>query len=162
MRLGQITSTVHAQGSYIFLQLWALGRTARPELLAKEGDYNVVAPSSIPLSDRPLDSPPPHSLTIAEIDKYVELYAQAARNAVDEAGFDGVEIHGANGYLVDQFLQDVSNTRTDEYGGSVENRSRFGLRVVDAISKAIGQEKTAIRLSPWARYQGENIFVLSR
>ncbi|KAJ2920730.1 hypothetical protein H1R20_g16366, partial [Candolleomyces eurysporus] len=148
----EITSAVHANRSFIFLQLWALGRTARPDLLAKEGGYECVAPSSIPLSDRSADTPAPRSLTVAEIDKYVELYAQAARNAVD-AGFDGVEVHGANGYLVDQFLQDVSNTRTDEYGGSIENRSRFGLRVMDAIANAIGEERTAIRLSPWARYQ---------
>ena len=69
------------------------------------------------------------------------------------AGFDGVEIHGANGYLPDQFLQDVSNTRTDAYGGSVENRARFTLEIVDAVASAVGPSKTAIRLSPWSRYQ---------
>lgn len=152
-RCEQTTSAVHDNRSYIFLQLWALGRTARPDLLALEGDYECVAPSSIPLSDRSPDTPVPRSLPFAEIDEYVELYAQAARNAID-AGFDGVEVHGANGYLVDQFLQDTSNTRTDDYGGSIENRSRFGLRVVDAIAKAIGEERTAIRLSPWSRFQG--------
>ena len=145
---------MHANGSYIFLQLWALGRAARPEVLAQEGDYDSVAPSAIPLSSRAPGSPAPRSLTVAEIDKYVEKYAQAAKNSIS-AGFDGVEIHGANGYLVDQFLQDVSNTRTDEYGGSIENRSRFGLRVVDAVVKAVGEERTAIRISPWGRYQGE-------
>ena len=71
------------------------------------------------------------------------------------AGFDGVELHGANGYLIDQFLQDVSNRRTDEYGGSIENRSRFALEVIEAVSKAIGQERTAIRLSPWNDVHGE-------
>ena len=70
------------------------------------------------------------------------------------AGFDGVEVHGANGYLVDQFLQDVSNKRTDEYGGSVENRSRFALEVMDAVVDAVGAKKSAIRLSPWSRFQG--------
>ena len=72
-----------------------------------------------------------------------------------KAGFDGVEIHGANGYLVDQFLQDVSNKRTDEYGGSIPNRARFALEVIDAIVAAVGPKKTAIRLSPWSRYQGQ-------
>lgn len=80
-------------------------------------------------------------------------YADAAKNAI-KAGFDGVEIHGANGYLVDQFLQTVSNKRTDEYGGPVENRARFALEVVDAIVAAVGANKTAIRLSPWSRFQG--------
>ena len=87
--------------------------------------------------------------------EYVQYYAQAAANAVHKAGFDGVEIHGANGYLVDQFLQDNSNNRTDEYGGSIENQSRFALEIIDAISKAVGTErKVAIRLSPWESYQG--------
>ena len=70
------------------------------------------------------------------------------------AGFDGVEIHGANGYLVDQFLQDVSNQRTDEYGGPIEHRARFALEVVEAVTAAIGQTKTAIRVSPWSVWQG--------
>jgi NADPH2 dehydrogenase len=80
----------------------------------------------------------------------------AARNAV-RAGFDGIEIHGANGYLVDQFLQDVTNQRTDEYGGSVENRCRFALQALQACVDGIGAEKTAIRLSPWGQAQGTNI-----
>ena len=73
------------------------------------------------------------------------------------AGFDGVEIHGANSYLVDQFIQDVSNNRTDEYGGSIEARSKFGLDVVDAVVKAVGAERTAVRLSPWCPWQGRLI-----
>lgn len=89
----------------------------------------------------------------SEIKQYVRDYATAAANAI-RAGFDGVEIHGANGFLVDQFLQDVSNNRTDQYGGSIENRARFGLEVVDAIVKAIGQEKVGIRLSPWGHVHG--------
>ena len=84
----------------------------------------------------------------------MKWYAEAASNAVHRAGFDGVELHAANGYLVDQFLQDVSNTRTDGYGGSVENRARFALEVMDAIAAAVGQRKCAIRLSPWNKYQG--------
>ncbi len=78
--------------------------------------------------------------------------ARAASDAVNKAGFDGVEIHGANGYLVDQFLQDVSNQRTDEYGGSIENRARFGLEVIDAVVKAVGAQRTAVRMSPWSTF----------
>ncbi len=88
-----------------------------------------------------------------EIKQYVRWHATAAKNAVEGAGFDGVEVHGANGYLVDQFLQDVSNKRTDEYGGSIENRARFAFEVMDAIVEAVGETKAAIRLSPWSLYQ---------
>ncbi|KAF4622850.1 hypothetical protein D9613_002358 [Agrocybe pediades] len=144
----KVTDAVHAKGSFIYLQLWALGRTARPDVLKEEG-YELVAPSAISAGET---YSVPRELTIPEIQEYIQLYAQAAKNAV-EAGFDGVEIHGANGYLIDQFLQDVSNNRTDEYGGSIEARSKFGLEVVDAVVKAIGQEKTAIRVSPWGRFQ---------
>lgn len=90
----------------------------------------------------------------AEIEEYVQWYATAAQNAVHKAGFDGVEITAANGYLIDQFLQDVSNQRTDEYGGPIEHRARFALEVVEAVTAAIGQTKTAIRVSPWSVWQG--------
>ena len=89
-----------------------------------------------------------------EIEEYVQFYATAASNAVNIAGFDGVEIHGANGYLVDQFLQDASNTRTDKYGGSIENRARFALEVIEATVKVVGQKKVGLRLSPWGRFAG--------
>ncbi|GLB35701.1 putative nadh flavin oxidoreductase nadh oxidase [Lyophyllum shimeji] len=148
----QVTDAVHANGSYIFLQLWALGRTAEPDvLIAEDPSFSFVAPSSVPLSERP--APPPRELKLEEIQEYVQLYVQAAKNAVEKAGFDGVEIHGANGYLIDQFLQDVSNQRTDGYGGSIEARSRFGLEVVAAVANAVGEKKTAIRLSPWSPFQ---------
>jgi NADPH2 dehydrogenase len=84
------------------------------------------------------------------------LYAKAARNAI-EAGFDGVEIHGANGYLLDQFLQSESNKRTDEYGGSIQNRIRFPLEVVDAVVKAVGADRTGVRISPWSEFQGKEM-----
>lgn len=74
-----------------------------------------------------------------------------------KAGFDGVELHGANGYIIDQFLQDVCNKRTDEYGGSIENRARFGLEVIDSVAKAIGAKKLGIRLSPWGYFQGSSM-----
>ncbi|KAI0642049.1 NADH:flavin oxidoreductase/NADH oxidase [Trametes meyenii] len=148
----KITEAVHAKGSFIFLQLWALGRVARPALLHQENpDYPHVGPSAIALSSSPDDVP--RELTKAEIKQYVEWYASAAGNAVHKAGFDGVEIHGATGYLVDQFLQDTSNKRTDEYGGSIENRARFALEVVDAVAASVGQNKTALRLTPWSMYQ---------
>ncbi|RPD60830.1 NADH:flavin oxidoreductase/NADH oxidase [Lentinus tigrinus ALCF2SS1-6] len=148
----KVTDAVHAAGSYIYMQLWALGRAARPAALKQESpDFPYVSASPIALSTSPNDVP--RELTKDEIKQYVEWYGTAARNAVLGAGFDGVEIHGANGYLVDQFLQDVSNTRTDEYGGSVENRARFALEVVDAVVAAVGPKRTAIRLSPFNGYQ---------
>ncbi|RPD77002.1 NADH:flavin oxidoreductase/NADH oxidase [Lentinus tigrinus ALCF2SS1-7] len=147
----KVTDAVHAAGSYIYMQLWALGRVARVAVLKQESpDYPYVSASPIALSMSPNDVP--RELTKDEIKQYVEWYGTAARNAVLGAGFDGVEVHGANGYLVDQFLQDVSNTRTDEYGGSVENRARFALEVIDAIVAAVGAKRTAIRLSPFNGY----------
>ena len=95
----------------------------------------------------------PRALTKEEIKEYIAAYVTAARNAI-RAGFDGVEVHGANGYLLDQFIQDVTNKRTDEYGGSVENRARFVLEVVDAVVEAVGAERTGIRFSPWSPFQG--------
>ncbi|EPQ51534.1 FMN-linked oxidoreductase [Gloeophyllum trabeum ATCC 11539] len=142
----KVTAAVHAKGSYIYAQLWALGRASDAAAMERLG-LPYVSASDLPL---PGQTAVPRPLTREEIHEYAQLYAQAARNAV-EAGFDGIEVHGANGYLVDQFLQDVTNRRTDEYGGSVENRSRFALEVLTAIVKAIGEKKTAIRLSPWER-----------
>ncbi|KAL0576602.1 hypothetical protein V5O48_005395 [Marasmius crinis-equi] len=140
----EIVNGVHAKGSYIFLQLWALGRAAEPEVLKAEG-HPYVSASNLPMSGRT----PPRPLTIDEIKEYAQLYAQAAINAVHKAGFDGVEVHGANGYLIEQFLKEISNDRTDSYGGSPENRTRFALEMVDAVVKAVGPRKTGLRLSPW-------------
>ncbi|KAH9942527.1 NADH:flavin oxidoreductase/NADH oxidase [Epithele typhae] len=133
-----IVDAVHAKGCFIYIQLWALGRTARPALFNKE------------FPDYPFPGHTPRPLTIHEIKEYVSWFGEAAKNAVDLAGFDGVEIHSANGYLIDQFMQDVTNKHTDAYGGSVENRARFPLEVV---AGAIGASKTALRLNPWTRYQ---------
>jgi len=142
---------VHEKSSFIYLQLWALGRAANPETLETDigGPYPYTSASDVQLTGK---DRPPRQLTLSEIKEFVQLYAQAAENAV-EAGFDGVEIHGANGYLIDQFLRDVSNKRTDEYGGSIENRSRFALEVVNAIVERIGAERVGIRLSPWGDVQ---------
>jgi NADPH2 dehydrogenase len=154
----KVTDAVHANGSYIFAQLWSLGRTARPEQLHEEDpSFDYVAPSPIALSSRPNDIP--RELTLPEIKEYVEMFAQAARNAI-EAGFDGVEIHNANGYLLDQFVKEVSNQRTDEYGGSIEKRSRLTLEVLNAIVGVIGEERTGIRFSPWGVVQG-SFFLLT-
>ncbi|KAK0481307.1 hypothetical protein IW261DRAFT_1680896 [Armillaria novae-zelandiae] len=147
----EVTDSVHNKGSYIYCQLWALGRMADYNTLWEEDPpLPYVAPSAVPLSGK---DKVPRAMTLDEIHEYIQLYAQAAANAVNKAGFDGVEIHGVHGYLVDQFLQDVVNRRTDDYGGSIENRARFSLEVIDAVVKAIGAAlqrlKTAIRLSPW-------------
>ncbi|KAI2602556.1 FMN-linked oxidoreductase [Hypoxylon sp. NC1633] len=145
----EITAAVHAKGSYVYLQLWALGRVATPAVADAEG-IKIASASAIPYAE---GEHVPAELTVDEIQSLVADYAQAGRNAV-EAGFDGVEIHGANGYIVDQFIQDVSNQRSDRYGGSIENRARFALEVTGAITSAIGADKVGIRLSPWSKFQG--------
>jgi NADPH2 dehydrogenase len=139
---------VHQKGSFIFCQLWALGRAAEQEVLKEKG-FDVVSASNIPIANHAT----PRPLSSDDITRYMSHYTTAAKNAI-RAGFDGIEIHGANGYLVDQFLQDVSNRRMDEYGGSMENRSRFALEALQACVDSIGAEKTAIRLSPWGQFQG--------
>jgi NADPH2 dehydrogenase len=147
----QITDAVHAKGSYIYLQLWALGRAAEAAVLEEEGLSDAyVSASNVPIAGQPV----PRPLTVEEIQEYVQLYATAASNAVHKAGFDGVDIHAANGYLLDQFLHDRSNIQTDAYGGSVENRTRFPLEVVEAVVNAVGEKKTAFRISPWGTYLG--------
>ncbi|KAI0076971.1 FMN-linked oxidoreductase [Panus rudis PR-1116 ss-1] len=143
----KVTDAVHGKGSYIIAQLWAIGRTAHPDVLERDG-FPLVGSSDIALYGHAK----PRPLTKKEIKDYVELWAKAAQNAI-EAGFDGVELHGSSGSLIDQFLQDVSNNRTDEYGGSVENRARFVLEIIEAVVKAIGAKKVGLRLSPWSLYR---------
>ncbi|KIK68707.1 hypothetical protein GYMLUDRAFT_153811 [Collybiopsis luxurians FD-317 M1] len=146
----EITDAVHQKSSHIFVQLWTLGRDADPKILAAEDPaYTLIAPSEIPMEGRQI----PRALGVGEIKSLIQSYVNAASNAVNKAGFDGVEIHIANGYLTNQFLEDVSNNRTDEYGGSIENRSRFALEIIDAVAKEIGEEKVAARLSPWSTFQ---------
>jgi NADPH2 dehydrogenase len=142
---------VHANGSYIFAQLGALGRVAEGDVLRKAGNYSVVGPSAAAMEG--YETPQP--LTIEEIKEYVKMFAAAAENAVLKAGFDGVEIHAASGFLLDQFLQPASNQRTDEYGGSVENRLRFVLEVIDAVVKAVGANRVGIRISPYSTMNGK-------
>lgn len=131
-----ITEAVHAKGSFIFMQLWALGRAANPEVLHAELGSSARLVSSSNLS-MDVNSMSPEPLSEEQIWDFVGYYKQSALNAI-EAGFDGVEIHGANGYLIDQFTQSTANNRTDGWGGSVENRAKFALEVVKAIVEAVG------------------------
>ncbi|KAK4518503.1 uncharacterized protein ATC70_008721 [Mucor velutinosus] len=150
----KVTSAVHAKGGVIFTQLWHIGRLGSKN--RNPNQEQVVGPSAIPFSGKDFagnESEVPRALTLDEIKAVINDYTQAARNAI-EAGFDGVELHGANGYLIDQFLSSSSNQRTDVYGGSSENRARFALEVVDAVAQAIGAERTAIRLSPGGEFNG--------
>ena len=147
-----MTDAVHAKESYIFLQLWTLGRSADIDFLEKQAPPSpYVSASPIALTGKPK---PPRGLTEDEIQDYIVAYAKAAKNAVHVAGFDGVEIHGANGYLVDQFLQTSSNVRTDRWGGDEEGRTRFAREIVDAVVAAVGPERVGIRISPWSIFQG--------
>ncbi|KAI5892083.1 FMN-linked oxidoreductase [Schizophyllum commune H4-8] len=147
----EVADRVHAQGSFIYMQIWAVGRAAQAVQLKEEDpSFDYVSSSDVKLTGR---DETPRPLTMPEIKQYAQWFATGARNAVERAGFDGVEIHGAHGYLIDQFFQDTANKRTDEYGGSVENRARFGLEVVDAVVKAVGPQKVGIRLSPWSAFQ---------
>lgn len=145
----EITDAVHAKKSHIWLQLWALGRASNAEELKKQG-LKLQSSSDVPMDK---DSPAPEPMTEEDIQQYIKDYAQAAKNAI-AAGFDGVEIHGANGYLIDQFIQDVSNKRTDAWGGSVEKRARFAIEVAKSVVAAVGHERTGIRLSPFSPWQG--------
>lgn len=146
----KITDTVHANDGKIFLQLWHVGRISHPMFLDGK---TPVAPSAIKPEGhvslvRPMqDYPTPRALETSEVKEIVGKYKQGAINA-KKAGFDGVEIHGANGYLIDQFLQDKTNQRTDEYGGSIENRSRFLIEVVDACIEIWGADRVGVHLSP--------------
>ncbi|KAJ8102542.1 hypothetical protein POJ06DRAFT_51343 [Lipomyces tetrasporus] len=139
----KVTDAVHEKKGFIFLQIWALGRvnpgTKQPDVFSASSIVEAGYPS-------------PRELTIEEIHALEDAFATAAKNAI-AAGFDGVEIHGAHGYLVDQFIQDLTNKRTDEYGGSVENRAKFPLEIVDKVAAAIGDEKVGIRLSPFSQFQ---------
>lgn len=145
----QITAAVHAKHSFIYLQIWALGRAARDHALKAKG-LDLVSSSATPLTN---ESPTPRPMTEAEIQQCIRDFASAAKNAV-AAGFDGVEIHAANGYLIDQFTQDTCNHRDDAWGGSIEKRARFCIEVTRAVVDAIGPERTGLRLSPYSTFQG--------
>lgn len=149
----KVTAAVHEKDGYIYSQLWHVGRATSSKLLPNNA--TPVSASAVAIQGKNMlgeDYEVPRELSVEEIKQTVQDYAQAAKNAI-EAGFDGVEIHGANGYLIDQFINTSSNKRTDEYGGSIENRTRFCLEVVDAVVAAVGAERVGIRLSPWSEFQ---------
>lgn len=147
----KVTDAVHAEGGTIFAQLMHAGRIGHPDLLPDGlipvGASPVAAVGKVYLHDGPKDLVTPHELTTDEIAATVGDFVSAARNAI-EAGFDGVELHGANGYLIHQFLSATSNHRRDAWGGSVEGRTRFAVEVTRAVAAEIGAGRTAIRLSP--------------
>lgn len=150
----KVTNAVHEGGSKIFLQLMHTGRIGHEANL--QGGMKIVGPSDIKAAGQIFtdahgmqDHSIPVALTTAGVKEVILGYVTAAKNAV-EAGFDGVEIHGANGYLVEQFLNPHVNNRTDEYGGSIEARAAFALQVATGIADAIGKDKTAIRFSPYS------------
>ncbi|XP_057422269.1 12-oxophytodienoate reductase 3-like [Lotus japonicus] len=149
-----VVDAVHAKGAIIFCQLWHVGRASHA--VYQPGGAAPISSTNKPISARwrilmPDGSygvyPEPQPLTTSEIPEIVQHYRQSAINAI-RAGFDGIEIHGAHGYLIDQFLKDGINDRTDEYGGSLENRCRFLIQVVQAVVSAIGAERVAVRVSP--------------
>lgn len=149
----KVTDAVHAEGGKIFVQLMHTGRIGHPTHLAENAD--VVAPSAIAAGGQIYtdeagmqDHPTPRELTTEEVKQTVQEFVKAAQNSI-EAGFDGIELHGANGYLIEQFISPSTNQRTDEYGGSIENRSRFLLEVAEATGQAIGFDKVGVRLSPY-------------
>jgi N-ethylmaleimide reductase len=157
----KITSAIHAKGGYVFAQLWHTGRSSH---VSVTGGPEPVSASVNPeywqnlshLTSTPGGwvQPSPHrALKISEIAGIVEDYRKAAARA-KQAGFDGVELHGANGYLVDQFLQDGSNKRSDAYGGSIENRTRFLLEAVEAMTSVWGRERVGVRIGPDGRWNG--------
>lgn len=146
----KVTDAVHAKGGKIVIQLWHVGRISHPTLL---NGATPVAPSAVKPAGKAftfnglVDYVEPRALDASELPGIVADYVQASKNAI-KAGFDGVEIHSANGYLLDQFLRDGSNKRADIYGGSIENRARFLMEVTKAVVDAIGSDKVGLRLSP--------------
>ena len=147
----RVTDAVHAKGGRIFVQLWHVGRISHVDL--QPGGAAPVAPSAIRAETKTFvnnaftDVSAPRALALDELPGIVEDFRKAAANAI-AAGFDGVELHGANGYLLEQFIKDGANTRTDAYGGSIENRARLLLEVTAAVAGEIGPERTGVRISP--------------
>jgi N-ethylmaleimide reductase len=151
----EVVDAVHAKGGVIFLQLWHVGRVSHSSF--QPGGILPVAPSAVAISEtfktatadgKVTTYETPRALETGEIPGVVEAYRQAAENAL-KAGFDGVEIHGANGYLIEQFLQSHINLRTDQYGGSIENRARFLMEVTQAVIGVWGADRVGVRLSPY-------------
>lgn len=150
-----VTDAVHTNGGRIFAQIMHGGRVSHPDTTGMRpiGPSAVAAVGEVFTPSGPQPAPTPRALDTAEVPEHVRSYADAARRAVD-AGFDGVELHGANGYLISQFLSPNANLRTDRYGGSVTNRIRFAVETATATAEAIGADRTGIRLSPGGTFWG--------
>lgn len=153
-----VTEAVHERDGQIFLQLMHTGRIGHPLNLPEGAE--VLAPSAVKADgemftdqEGPKEHPTPRAMTKPEVDEAIREYVSAAENA-RHAGFDGVEIHGANGYLIDQFLNPLANQRDDDWGGDAESRNRFAVEVARAVSDAIGADRTGIRLSPYGAFNG--------
>ncbi|MCR6735168.1 MAG: alkene reductase [Afipia sp.] len=149
----EVTDAVHAKGGVIFLQLWHVGRVSHSSF--QPGGGLPVAPSAVPIPGNTMTASgtqapyeTPRALETDEIAGVIESFRQGALNAM-EAGFDGIELHGANGYLIEQFLQSRTNLRTDQYGGSIANRARLLLEIADAVIGVWGANRVAVRLSPY-------------
>src|ERR1700754_979096 len=155
----EVVDAVHAKGGVIFLQLWHVGRVSHSSF--QPGGVLPVAPSAVPIAElktgtadgKAVPYETPRALETSEIPGVIDAYRQAAKNAL-AAGFDGVEIHGANGYLIEQFLQSHTNLRTDQYGGSIENRTRFLMEVTKAVIDVWGADRVGVRLSPYGIANG--------
>jgi len=149
-----VTEAVHAKNGHIFLQLWHMGRVSHPDFLGGElpvGPSEIAAKGDTHTPAGKKNYVTPRALSVKEIQAIVRDYAVAAKHAI-QAGFDGVEIHGANGYLIDQFIRDRSNKRNDEYGGNTDKRLRFLFEVTSAVIAEIGAKKVGVRLSPRGEY----------
>jgi N-ethylmaleimide reductase len=153
-----VTDAVHARGGFIFLQLWHVGRISHSSMHPEAGlpvSASAIAPNdggkafTANFEQVPFETP--RALAIEELPSIVEDYRRAAENA-NAAGFDGVEVHSANGYLLDQFLEDGTNHRTDAYGGSIENRARLLMEVMDAVIAVWGKDRVGVRLSPYGKF----------
>lgn len=157
-----VSDAVHAEGGHIFLQLWHVGRVSHP-VFQPDGQL-PVAPSALPVPGKTFiideagngvwgDVPVPQELTVAGIDQIIGDFRVGARNAM-LAGMDGVEVHAGNGYLLDQFINSDSNKRTDSYGGSIANRARLLLQVVEVVIAEVGSDRVSVRLTPMGRFMG--------
>ncbi|KXZ53522.1 hypothetical protein GPECTOR_7g972 [Gonium pectorale] len=154
-----VVKAVKDKGAVFFCQLWHTGRASHPDFQTggrpplSSSTRRITSPEyTVYTANGPQPYPAPRAATHEEIKQAVADYARAAKNAVEVAGFDGVEIHGANGYLIDQFIKDSINDRTDEYGGPIENRARFALEVVEAVCEAVGADRVGLRLSPFTGF----------
>ncbi len=150
----KVTDTVHSENGRIFLQLWHMGRVSHPDFLSGNQPIGPSALAAVGETNTPQGKKPyvvPRQATEEDLARIIDQYGLAAKRAI-MAGFDGVEIHSANGYFLDQFLRDGSNKRKDQYGGSIENRMRFPLQVVDAVISAVGNDRVGLRISPVNQY----------